>query len=131
MHFIIEMILGTIPRSWRAAAALAVLWLGAGWMLTGLQDLVMPDSEGYTGGGLAFGCGLLLTIASGVAFYYWQHMDGEGRRYNELDTLNKAYEHDEREKRIRQNAATPVFSSHEGEHVPVAGTEPKDRLPTA
>jgi hypothetical protein len=123
----IDMILRSLPRSPRALVALVVLWVGGGWMLTGLQDLLLPDEAGYTGGGLQFFGGLVITIAATITFFYFQHQDGEGGKgYSHLETINKYHEAEQRETRIKGAEVTPVFSSHHGEHPPEQPTRKPD-----
>lgn len=110
----IDMLIKTWPRSWRAAAALLALFVGTGILFDGLQALLLPDQPG---GGFKFFAGLAIALPAVIAFYHYQFMDGGGRTFNQLETLDKAYGAQLQEQRIRRSTATPVFSSHHGEHV--------------
>lgn len=143
----INMILKTIPRSPRAAVALLVslvaLWRGTNGLipLLGVSGRVSGFDTFITVACLAIG-----TVA-GVVFYYFQAQDGErvAKPYDPLEVLNHAQEtmaqhaHEEKLK----HAATPVFSSHDGEvkssetqssgpdnpSSPPAAPTPRDTLP--
>ncbi len=58
---------------------------------------------------------LIVGLAATVIFYYFQSADREKKNYNSLETLNTYHEAEQREKKLKENKATPVFSSHGGE----------------
>ena len=111
----IDVILKTIPRSLRAAAALVIMLICLQQGLTSLQVLVTTQNAApYVA--FKFGLALLVGIAAAVAFYYFQSIDGRPvARHKELETLNRYHEAERQQQKLASHTATPVFSSHEGE----------------
>jgi hypothetical protein len=114
-----DMLSKTIPRSWRAAIALLVTLLAFGRGLSAIQVLVVPDSD--KSGLFVSILALIIGIVAMIAFFYFQSIDGEPKKYNELETLNKYYQREQH----KQAIAKPVFSSHEGEIKPKATNKTK------
>jgi hypothetical protein len=110
----IDMILKTIPRSLRAAAALVVMLICLQQGLTSLQALVTAqDAPPYTA--FKFGLAVLVGTAAAVAFYYFQSVDGKpAAQHKELETLNRYHEAERRQQELASHTAKPVFSSHDG-----------------
>lgn len=112
----IDMILKTIPRSWRAAAALLVALACVQQVFTRLQSLLL--SQGNAGlNGFVFIVALVLGVASTTAFYYFQSVDDRNVEVGSLETLDKYHRAQAQKERI-ERPATAVFSSHQGEIPP-------------
>jgi hypothetical protein len=94
----IDMILKTIPRSWRAAVALVGLLLGSGVLLSALQQLVTPGAG--AGAVVKFLLGLVTTVPAAICFYYFQFKDSQARAYSDLEVLNSAYKNEQAAKQV-------------------------------
>ena len=92
----IEMLLKTIPRSFRAflALVLTIIFMGVG--LDSLRDLILLDTDSSW---LVVKCigGIILGFITTGFFFYYQSLDKTSKSYNDLETLNK-YQQAEREK---------------------------------
>ncbi len=111
----IDMILKTIPRSLRAVVALIVMVVSIQQAFTALQTLLLPGS-GSVGDVIRFTACLVFGVVAAGFFYYYQSLDSVSNgSHQSLETLNAYHEAKNREQRIAENRATPVFSSHDGE----------------
>lgn len=111
---LLDMILKTIPRSWKAFAALMVMFAGFGLMLNGLQALVMPEGSMPTNSKpIYFVFGLIIALPAVVAFYYFQSIAGAKKSPHELETLDAYYRSKAPAGARHHTTATPVFSSHD------------------
>jgi len=87
----LQMILKTIPRSFRAGVALVFLMILMGVGLSALKELATSKTADAWVAARAIG-GLILGAVAGVFFYYYQARDEKPAEYNELETLSKYHE---------------------------------------
>jgi hypothetical protein len=111
---LLSWIVKTIPRSWRALAALLIMLGSVGVAFTALQELFLAAGASTGDVVLRLAIGLIVGLPATAVFYYFQTMDDYKRHSrHELEILNDYADAARRDRVYKESRATPAFTSHD------------------
>ena len=111
---IMQIITSHIPKSWRASATLVLTIIFGANGLTALNELAMPHAHTSTWSVVRVVGGMMLALAFGIMFYYFQAKDRAQKEYQELETLSACYEQQRAVNQARPSGATS-YNDHDDE----------------